>query len=136
VGEEGSLCLFLSHDQERQHPSSEVADMYFHIPLSDLTFSCEVMHKRHGAWSARRDERDERSGETGEESWRLEERPFDRTFRRGVRLPSAVSSGRTEAHSKSSGRVAQALRLEAEFRFQVSVFRFQVLPSIFLFPDT
>ena len=33
--------------------------------------------------------------------------PFDRTCRRGVRLPSAVSSGRTEAHSKSSGRVAQ-----------------------------
>jgi len=31
--------------------------------------------------------------------------------------------------STSSGRVAQALRLEAEFRFQV-------LPSIFLFPDT
>jgi len=45
VGEEGSLFLFLSHDQERQHPSSEVADMYFHITLSNITVSHEVMHK-------------------------------------------------------------------------------------------
>ena len=51
MGEAWTLWLFLSHYQERQHPTSEVADLDFLIPLSVITVSHKVMHKRPRALS-------------------------------------------------------------------------------------